>query len=75
MATKPVQPCALDNPRDTFEHALALVCPGNSFRKAIAPRHTPIVTRLDAQATEKRALTDAAKALAQLWKVSPHLVR
>jgi hypothetical protein len=78
MATKPIQACPSDNPRATFESALALMQEGNGDRKpqaTIAARQRPLVPATDHQAAEKRALTDAARALAQLWKVSPHLVR
>lgn len=77
MATKPVQLCSLDNPRAAFENALA-VMHGNGDRKprpTIAAAWRPLAPAPQEQATEKRALTDAARALAQLWKVSPHLVR
>jgi hypothetical protein len=39
----------------------------------ISPYRTPIVARASGPSVdaEKRALTDAARALAQLWKVSP----
>ena len=78
MATKPIQPCSVENPKATFESALALMREGKGARKpvaSIAVRQQPLVPRSEQQATEKRALTDAARALAQLWKVSPHLVR
>lgn len=75
MATKPVQAC-VDNPKFTFESALASMRQGQVARKApIVARKQPIAARPAAQASEKQALTDAARALAQLWKVSPHLVR
>jgi hypothetical protein len=77
MATKPMQACSIENPKATFETALASM-QGNSegrARTAIAVRTRPIFPVLDEQATEKRALTDAARALARLWNVSPHLVR
>jgi len=78
MATKPIQACSVENPKATFESALAVMRQGDSDRKpqaAIAPRQRLVVPPTQQQATEKRALTDAARALAQLWKVSPHLVR
>jgi hypothetical protein len=46
-----------------------------------SPQRTPIVQRVGAGAresyisAEKRALSDAAKALAQLWRVSPSSTR
>lgn len=76
MATKPIQACSVENPKAAFECALAAMRQGNSERKpqaAIAARRR--LAAPQQQATEKRALTDAARALAQLWNVSPHLVR
>ena len=80
MATKPLQACSIENPRAMFESALASVQAvqskgGSQARTAIAARTRPIAAGLDGRATEKRALTDAARALATLWKLSPHLVR
>ena len=77
MATKPFQTCSTENPRAMFETALASM-EGVMQRKsgtAIAARSQPIAAALDGRATEKRALTDAARALATLWKISPNLVR
>jgi hypothetical protein len=36
---------------------------------------TPISQRSASPDAEKRALSDAARALAQLWKISPHPAR
>ena len=77
MATKPMQACSIENPKATFETALASM-QGTSESKArttIAARTRPIFPVLGEQATEKRALTDAARALARLWNVLPHHVR
>jgi uncharacterized protein (UPF0210 family) len=78
MATKPSVASSPENPRQIFESALSAMQKGRSR----ARRGTPIVARRIAiapaqneQATEKRALTDAARALARLWNVSSHLVR
>lgn len=78
MAIKPFEACTNENPRKMFESAIALVQKARSKARSSAP----IVARKQApapaqreQADEKRALTDAARALAQLWNVSPHLVR
>ena len=38
-------------------------------------QRTPIVEGRAHPGAEKRALSDAARALAQLWKISPHPVR
>lgn len=66
--------------RRTFETAIAKIQQGdnsNSSQRPIARR--PIGVRgtimSGDQAAEKRALTDAARALAQLWNISPSLVR
>ncbi len=39
------------------------------------PSHRPIAQRNSDEVCEKRALTDAARALAQLWNISPTLIR
>ena len=77
MATKPMQVGSIENPKATFENALASMLGSTEAkaRTAIAARTRPIFPVLDEQATEKRALTDAARALARLWNVSPHHVR
>jgi hypothetical protein len=78
MATKPLGASTVETPRKLFESALSVV----QKRRARASGGTPIVARKvpiamaeNEQAAEKRALTDAARALARLWNVSPHLVR
>ena len=78
MATKPSGAFSRENPRQIFESALSVMQKG----RGRVHRGTPIVARRVAIAptqnepsTEKRALTDAARALARLWNVSPHLVR
>jgi hypothetical protein len=71
---KPKPPVAeLNDPRRTFETAISQL---QSARRGAAQR--PIVARAATQAdpqAEKRVLNDAAKALAQLWKLSPALIR
>ena len=64
-----------DDLRRTFETALNTIQRPNKSRS-----QTPIFVRKPTVATgdeasEKRALTDAARALAHLWKISPTLVR
>ncbi len=59
--------------QNTFETAVRNIyelCLGGKT----AQRNTPIVQRVrtETSGVEKRALSDAAKALAQLWKVSPN---
>jgi hypothetical protein len=78
VATRPMHPASTLNPKHTFDSALALLHQAESAsspgRSAIA-RRQPITAPASDSSTEKRALTDAARALAQLWNVSPHLVR
>jgi hypothetical protein len=54
--------------RQTFETAIAQIQRGG---KPLSRSKTPIFVRT----TEKRALTEAARALAQLWNISPTLIR
>lgn len=76
MATKPWQAASVSNPQQTFESALSVVQHGGRPQsRAIAARTQPIARPHSEQQEEKRAITDAARALATLWKVSPHLVR
>jgi hypothetical protein len=75
MAAKPLQTVSVNNPQQTFESALSLVKEGGRRGRRIAARTQPLVESHSEQQLEKRALTDAARALATLWKVSPHLVR
>jgi hypothetical protein len=74
MATKPLQP-SLNNPEQAFKSALAAVQGGRQKQSPLAARNLPIAPVHNEQQIEKRALTDAARALAQLWKLSPKLVR
>jgi hypothetical protein len=64
----------MEDPRRTFESAIAMMQPGRS------PKQTPIrlqyrAARPEDPATEKRAVADAARALARLWNVAPSMVR
>jgi hypothetical protein len=75
MASKPIQPSS-NNPEMTFKSALAAVQGRRGHRRSpIAARNVPIAQVHSEEQMEKRALTDAARALAQLWKLSPNLVR
>jgi hypothetical protein len=76
ILTKSLSASEAHNLRRTFEAAIAQIQPGGErcYSK------TPIVVRRQNivpgdQTAEKRALTDAARALAQLWNISPSLVR
>jgi hypothetical protein len=77
MVIRPVSAPPADALRRTFETAIAQVQqPG----RAVRPSQTPIFVRKavvvpDDAAAEKRALTEAARALAQLWNISPRLIR
>jgi hypothetical protein len=77
IGMKPIgAPQELD-PRRTFEAALAQIRHNNGeprlSKTSIAVRKQTAMP--GAQAAEKQALTDAARALARLWKVSPALAR
>lgn len=77
MATKPagqIPPMSL-NLKRTFENAVRDIYESglgkaSSYRRPIVQR--PCVPAESSADAEKRALSDAAKALAQLWKVSPN---
>lgn len=66
------------NLKRTFENAVRDIYETGLTGKASRYR-TPIVQRARIPESpvnaEKRALSDAAKALAQLWKVTPHSSR
>jgi hypothetical protein len=47
-----------------FDQSLAVLCEG----KEVSPRSLPL--HISAADLQKRALTDAAKALTMLWKIS-----
>lgn len=76
MASKPAAqiPPLNSNLQRTFENAVRDIHDAENGRGSWY--RTPIVQRLRAvressENTQKKAVTDAAKALAQLWKVSP----
>jgi hypothetical protein len=53
--------------KNIFDHSLAILCDGASsvrVRRSLLPLH------IDAVSLQKRALSDAANALAALWKIS-----
>jgi len=77
IVTRPISAPPAEALRRTFETAIAQVQHGG---KAIRHAQTPIFVRKpvavpDDAAAEKRALTEAARALAQLWNISPTLIR
>jgi hypothetical protein len=74
-AKKPPRAPAADDPRRAFDSAIAQI----QHQKRPSSQ-MPIFDRKrtptgNGPAAEKQALTDAARALARLWKVSPALVR
>lgn len=64
--------------KQVFENAVEVIQPP---KKSSIRRHAPIVQRGAAIAMtsriqiEKRAISEAAQALAQLWKIAPHPAR
>ena len=77
IAVNPVPAPPADDLRRTFETAIAQV---QKTGKSLSRSQTPIFVRKpagvpDDAAAEKRALTTAARALAQLWNISPNLIR
>jgi hypothetical protein len=52
------------NLQGIFDHSLAVLCES----KEVSPRSLPI--HISAAELQRRALTDAAKALTMLWKIS-----
>lgn len=79
MATKPVAQVApiSTNLQRTFENAVRDIYQAGakapSYRMPIVPRAR--VAAESSENTQKKALSDAAKALAQLWKVAPNSSR
>lgn len=53
--------------KDIFDQSLALLCEGASSRRV---RRSSLPLHIDAASLQKRALSDAADALAALWKIS-----
>jgi hypothetical protein len=77
MAVNPVSAPPTDALRRTFETAIAQM---QESPQSVSPSQTPIFVRKqttipDDSASKKRALTAAARALAQLWNISPSLIR
>jgi hypothetical protein len=70
-------PAPADDLRRTFATAIAEMQHGSRplkpSQKPIFVRRTTVVP--DSSDAEKRALTTAARALAQLWNISPSLIR
>jgi hypothetical protein len=71
---QPDRPLVADDLRRVFENAVSSIHEADLAVKKRLKYRTPIFQRRDILGssqgnTEKRALTDAARALAQLWKV------
>lgn len=64
----------IEDPRRAFETAIAIMQPGRSARQTPIGRQNHTAAPED-PATEKRAVADAARALARLWNISPSMVR
>ena len=77
MASKPVQQPVPAKLQRTFETAVRDIYQAGGTGKISAHR-SPIVQRafrapnVSTEHAQKQALTDAAKALAQLWNLTPH---
>jgi hypothetical protein len=78
IASKIAHTSSVGDPKKTFESAIAKIQKsgqkGSDYRTPIGMRRAAISTPV-AQVAEKQAVTDAARALAHLWHVSPTLVR
>jgi hypothetical protein len=77
IATKIAPTTPMPDPKHAFESAIAQIQQGGS---KLSFNRTPIGMRMkmtppSPQVVEKQALTDAARALAALWHLSPTLVR
>jgi hypothetical protein len=75
VAKKQMVAASVEDLRQTFDNALAQI---RRRGETPNPYKVPIAIRRSAPGdpvAEKRALTDAARALAQLWNISPTLVR
>ena len=74
---KPTKPPLgqLEDPRQTFETAITQLqrAPRSAAQRPIAAR--TVSNQAADPVTEKRFLNDAARALAQLWKLSPAMIR
>jgi hypothetical protein len=77
MAANPVPAQPAEDLRRTFETAIAQIRQsGAPLRRSQTPIFVRKLTAMPNRSdTEQRALTAAARALAQLWNVSPNLIR
>jgi hypothetical protein len=77
IATKIAPTTPMPDPKRAFESAIAQIQQGPRLitsRTPIGMRRRPTAPALNPQVVEKQAVTDAARALAALWHVSPTLV-
>jgi hypothetical protein len=79
IASKIAHTSLVGDPKQTFESAIAQIQKsgqkGSQYRSPIGMRRRAAVATQVGQVAEKQAVTDAARALAHLWHVSPTLVR
>jgi hypothetical protein len=79
IASKIAHTSLVGDPKQTFESAIAQIQKsgqrGSQYRTPIGMRRRAAVATQVGQVAEKQAVTDAARALAHLWHVSPTLVR
>jgi hypothetical protein len=79
IACKIAHTSLVGDPKQTFESAIAQIQKsgqkGSQYRTPIGMRRRAAVATQVGQVAEKQAVTDAARALAHLWHVSPTLVR
>jgi hypothetical protein len=79
IASKIGHASVVGDPKQTFESAIAQIQKNgqktSDYRTPIGMRRRTAVSTQVGQVAEKQAVTDAARALAHLWHVSPTLVR
>jgi hypothetical protein len=77
MSTVPkLQDASLADQKVNFDKAVETIqMAGIAKPNRSQRRNIPIMSRIDEQSRQKRAVKDAARALAQLWDLSPHPVR
>jgi hypothetical protein len=79
IASKIAQTSFVGDPKQTFDSAIAQIQTSGKkaaeYRTPIGMRRRAAVSTQVGQVAEKQAVTDAARALARLWHVSPTLVR
>lgn len=61
------KPISANHLKNIFDESLAILCEG---RDSVRVRRSSLPLHIDAANLQKRALSDAANALAALWKIS-----